>query len=367
MYPPTSRDCTLRKDIENFNVSEHQSIREVIAVIDKNRCGIALVVNSEGRLLDTVTDGDIRRALLANLDLDLPIERIAPRRSDSPYPKPITAGIEADRNELLKIMQDTGLNRIPLLDQKEKVVGLVTLEDLLPSESMHIEAVIMAGGLGKRLRPLTEEVPKPMLPIGGRPLMERMIDQLRECGIRRVNVTTHYKRETIESHFGDGSDFGVDLNYVTEERPLGTAGSLSKMESSGPLLVVNGDILTQVDFSVMAAHHRKSGADLTLGVRQYDLRIPYGVVHCEGERVTALEEKPELKVFVNAGIYLLEPSARRFIPEDEPLDMTDLIDRLIANGRKVSSFLVHEYWLDIGDLQSYEQAQVDVENGRVEL
>ena len=200
-----------------------------------------------------------------------------------------------------------------------------------------------------------------MLPVGDRPLMQRIVEQLRQAGIRRVNISTHYLPEKIIEHFGDGRDFGVTLNYVTEDRPLGTAGALSLMEMPNePLLVINGDILTRVDFRAMLAYHREHEADLTVGVRQYDLRVPYGVVECEGPRVRQLREKPQISFLVNAGIYLLEPSVHCYIPNGQCFDMTDLIEKLLAEGQMVVSFPIVEYWLDVGQHEDYEKAQEDI-------
>jgi len=223
----------------------------------------------------------------------------------------------------------------------------------------------MAGGLGTRLRPLTEDLPKPMLLVGGKPLIERVIEQLWLAGIRRVNLTTHYKPEKIIEHFGDGSTFGIELNYVNEEHPLGTGGALGLMPMpSQPLLVINGDILTQVNFRAMHAFHQEQKADLTVAVRRYEIQVPYGVIECEGARVRRLQEKPQVGFLVNAGIYLLEPSVYQFIPQNTSFNMTDLIQWLLDAGRTVVSFPVHEYWLDIGQPADYAQAQSDVANGR---
>jgi len=219
----------------------------------------------------------------------------------------------------------------------------------------------MAGGLGSRLRPLTEDLPKPMLPVGGKPLMELVIEKLRQVGIRRVNVTTHYKPEKISEHFGDGSSFGVSLNYVNEEKPLGTGGALGLIdEPNETMLVINGDVLTQVDFRAMLLFHQEHQADMTVAVRQYDIKVPYGVIECIGAKVCSLKEKPEINLLVNAGVYLLEPTVYRFIPNGKHFNMTDLIQWLLDAGRTVASFPIIEYWLDIGQVVDYEKAQTDV-------
>ena len=205
-----------------------------------------------------------------------------------------------------------------------------------------------------------------MLPVGGRPLLEVAVSQLQRAGIRRVNVTTHYLPDKIVSHFGDGRRFGVELNYVNEESPLGTAGALQLLEPwSTTLLVMNGDILTDVNIRSLLSYHREHDAAFTVAVRQYEFRVPYGVVEGEEGMVRAIVEKPELSFFVNAGIYLIEPEVREFISPGLRLDMPDLVRSLIDAGRRVANFPVREYWLDIGRHTDYEQAQQDIRNGKV--
>jgi dTDP-glucose pyrophosphorylase len=332
--------------------------------IDRNAKGIALVVDKERRLLGTVTDGDIRRAILAGVNFELPVSELLARKTGSRYPEPVTAPVGTDRPALLQLMQERSVRHVPLLDGAGRVVDLVTLDELLPDQVLPVQAVIMAGGFGKRLRPFTEETPKPMLSVGGRPLMERIIEQLRKAGIRQINITTHYKSENIVDHFGDGSNFGVKLNYVTEDRPLGTAGALGLIEKpNNPLLVINGDILTQMNFRAMLAYHQDHKADLTVAVRKYDLKVPYGVIESDGAFVRELVEKPSHSFFVNAGIYLLEPSVYHYVPNGQHFDMTDLIQRLLEEERPVASFPIVEYWLDIGQPADYDQAQKDIQNG----
>jgi dTDP-glucose pyrophosphorylase/CBS domain-containing protein len=354
-------------DLSMLCVLPTGTLRDAITCIDSNQRGIALVVDQDRRLLGTVTDGDIRRAMLAGRNLEFPIIDILARKAEtSPYPRPVTAPVGTDSAVLLEMMHTMVIRQIPLLDESGRVGGLVTMSDLLPEQMLPLEAVIMAGGRGTRLLPLTEHTPKPMLPLGGKPIMELIINQLREAGIHRVNVTTHYESEKIRSHFGDGQNFGVDLKYVEEERPLGTAGALGLMAvPTAPLLVINGDILTQVDFRAMLEFHREHRADLTLGVRRYDIQVPYGVVECEDMLVRNLTEKPSLSFFVNAGIYLLEPSVHKHIPNGQSFNMTDLIQRLLEEGCPVVSFPIREYWLDIGRLSDYELAQEYVKGGEL--
>ena len=348
-------------------VGPHCPIRDVIKTINRNAKGIALVTDDERRLLGTITDGDVRRALMENLSLDSPVSQLLARKVER-YVRPVTALVGTSDASLLQLMHEHVIHQIPLLNPDQRVVDLVTLDELLGNEPLPMQAVIMAGGFGKRLRPLTEDLPKPMLPVGDRPLMQRTIEQLREAGIRRVNVTTHYLPEKITDHFGDGAAFGVELNYVSEETPLGTAGALGLMAApTEPLLVINGDVLTRVNFRAMLAWHREHHADLTVAVRHFSMQVPYGVVDAEGGHVTAVREKPDVHFLVNAGIYLLEPSVYQFIESGTRSDMTDLIHRLLEAQRTVSSFLIHEYWLDIGKHDDYLRAQVDAGEGTFDL
>ncbi len=344
------------------------SIKQAIAQMEVNRIGIVLVVDSERRLLGTVTDGDVRRALLANLPLDEPVNTLLERKAGTRYSQPITAPEDADRKTLLETMRYHNILHLPLVDREQRVVALVAMEEFLAGTTPPMEAVIMAGGQGVRLRPLTDEMPKPMLPVGDQPLMERTLEQLRSAGIKRVNVTVHHKSDKITEYFGDGRAFGVDISYVNEERPLGTAGALALMDPpQETMLVINGDILTQVDFRTMLAYHREQHSDLTVGVLRQDLQVPYGVLECEGANVQNFSEKPVLSFLVNAGIYLLEPSVHGFIPFGQRFDMTDLIQRLLEEDRRVTAFPISEYWLDVGQLADYKRAMEDVKNWNTTL
>jgi NDP-sugar pyrophosphorylase family protein len=226
-------------------------------------------------------------------------------------------------------------------------------------------AVIMAGGFGTRLRPLTDHVPKPMLPVGDRPLLARTLERLHEAGIQSVSIATHYLAEAIVEYFGDGEALGLQLHYVAEDQPLGTAGALRNVDAGdGPLLVLNGDILTGLDFREMLAFHRARGADATVAVRRYEVPVPYGVVECDDGVVNGLKEKPVLPLLINAGIYLLEPSVRAYLPPEDRFDMPQLLQRLLQDHRHVVSFPVLEYWIDIGQPPDYQLAQELVRHER---
>lgn len=338
------------------------TLANAMEAMDRAGFGILLVCGVERRLEGVLTDGDIRKAILRGDGLNQPCGAIASR-------SPITARHPVTPAEALHLMdhsRDYFVNQIPVVDEEGRVIDLILRSDLIKVDQIPMSAVVMAGGEGMRLRPLTDSLPKPMLPVGDRPLLEIIIQQLRAAGIQNVNVTTHYKSEKIADYFGDGQKYGVDIRYINEETPLGTAGGLSLIETpKEPLLVINGDILTRVDFRAMLSFHRQHAAALTIGVRSFNFQVPYGVIECDGPDVRGVREKPVYSFFVNAGVYLLEPDAHQLIPAGQHFDMTDLMDVLLKSGRRVVSFPIVEYWQDIGQHTDYEQVQRDVQDGRV--
>ncbi|MBM4002640.1 MAG: CBS domain-containing protein [Planctomycetes bacterium] len=341
--------------LEECLIGREDTIREAMSRINRGARGIVLVVDAQQRLEHTVTDGDIRRAILAGDGLDQPISSLIARKPSGP----ITAPCDLPVDQQVRRMQDHGVRQLPLIDARGRVTGMTFLEDLIREpDSSSVQAVIMAGGFGKRLRPLTDQTPKPMLPIRGKPLMERTINRLKSAGIRNINITTCYLPEKISGYFGNGSQLGVDLHYVAEDQPLGTAGALGLLTSNqDTLLVLNGDILTSVDFRSMIEFHRHHNADLTVGVRQYGVEVPFGVVETQQGMVRSLREKPTVDFLVNAGIYLVEPSARSLIPQQRRFDMTELIQAMLHAGRNVMSYPIVEYWIDIGKLDDFQKAQ----------
>lgn len=352
-------------DISKLCIHPDDTIRQAIASIDQGVSGIALVLDGEQRLVGTITDGDVRRAMLAGKTLETQVSVLLSHKVGSFYPIPVTAPVGVKSEELIQLMKERVVRQIPLLDETGRVVDLAVLDDQLGYLDLPLQAVIMAGGFGSRLRPLTDELPKPMLPINGRPIMERIIEQLREVGIRKIHVTTHYKPEKIVDHFGDGRRFGVDITYINESSPLGTGGALGLMPvPEEPLLVINGDILTQVNFRRLFEYHKEQKAEMTISVQRYEMQVPYGVIECDGSRVVSLSEKPQMEFLVNAGIYLLEPEILRFIPSNTYFDMTDLIQRVLDEKRMAVTFPIREYWHDIGRHDDYAQAQDDAGSGK---
>lgn len=347
---------------DSVSISPEADIATVGEKLEATGDGALAICDERGCLLGLLTDGDFRRAILHRTDMSQACLTIA-------NGEPLKASESASRDEVIALL-DSGrsfpVNQLPLVDEAGMFVGLVLRRDLSAKPQLAMQAVVMAGGFGKRLRPLTEDTPKPMLPVGDQPLLERIINRLSRSGIGNVNVTTHHSPEKIVDHFGDGTDFGVKLSYVNEEQPLGTAGALGLIaKTETPLLVMNGDILTDIDFEAMLAFHREHSADLTVAVRQYDFKVPYGVMDCEGHEVRKVSEKPVHVFLVNAGIYLIEPELHADIPTDQRMDMTEFIELNIAKGRRVVSFPITEYWLDIGQREDFERANEDVRSGAV--
>lgn len=349
---------TVTDDICSVCLPAAATIRDAIASLDENRAKIVLVVDEHRRLLDTITDGDIRRAILAGLGPDDPVSVLKQRKDGSAAETPVVARIGMPRAALRQLMDRHVIQQVPLVDDQGRVTGLVTRGALSEQEDIPVRAVIMAGGNGTRLRPLTYKIPKPMLPVGNRPLLEVIIDRLRRAGVRDVVITTRYKASMILDHFDDGSRFGVDVSYIWEMEPGGTAGSLALLEPSDQrVLVTNGDVLTRIDYRAVLDFHRENHADMTVTVRQHEVTVPYGVVSTDGVNICGIAEKPVIRHFINAGVYLLEPEVCRHVPRDRTFHMTDLIETVIGQGGTVVGFPVRENWIDIGQMADYEAAQ----------
>jgi dTDP-glucose pyrophosphorylase/CBS domain-containing protein len=359
-------------DVAKLFVSLDSSIRDAIVCIDRSAVGIALVVDGDRRLIATITDGDIRRALLAGVDFARPVQVLIDERPAVARKVPMTAPSGTEPALLLDLMSRQVVRHIPLVDPRGRVVDIALLSDFIKTLESPMRALVMAGGFGTRLRPLTDELPKPMLPMGDRPLLEVIVQQLQQAGIRHVSISRHYKGDQIEQHFGDGHRFNVDIEYVDEDQPLGTAGAVGLLANGvelanddDPLLVVNGDILTQVNYAAMLDFHCSNRADLTVAVRPFEVQVPYGVVDTDGVLVRDVDEKPIIRNFINAGIYLLNTRVRRLVPAGERYDMTQLIRRAVAERFRVISFPLREYWLDIGQSDDYARAVADMKEKKV--
>ncbi len=348
--------------LDKFLVGPEAHLHDIIEKLNRNSAGIVIVVDNEGRLIGTITDGDVRRAVLGGCEMSATATEVFDHKDPASPSKPIAAAPNSDEATLLHLMTTHRLRQIPIIDEDRRVIDVALLENFIQEREAEMQAVLMAGGLGKRLHPLTQETPKPMLKLAGRPIMEHIVQQLRDTGIEQVSVATHFKHEVIAKHFGDGREFGVNINYVHEDDPLGTAGALGMMpRPHGPVLVMNGDILTNLNFRAFFQFHRDNDAVLTAAVRPYEFTVPYGVMETDGVSIVSLKEKPTIKWMINAGIYILDPTAFDYIPSGTHLDMTELIDSLITNGCKTVCFPLHEYWRDIGHMKDFVDAKDEID------
>lgn len=331
------------------------TLRATLKQIGVGRVQIALVVDAGDRLLGTVTDGDVRRALLGDALLESPVSFAMNR-------KPLTVPAGQDRDAIVGMMRARQLHQIPVLNADGVVVGLEIIDELLGKPEHDNWVVLMAGGLGTRLQPLTYDCPKPMLKVGDRPILEHILEGFIGQGFRRFYFSLNYMGKMIEEHFGDGARWGVEIRYVTEDKPLGTAGALALLPQrpTAPFVVMNGDILTKVDFTRLLEFHAERRAAATMCIRSYEFQIPYGVVSTDGERLVGIEEKPRQSCFVSAGIYVLEPTIFELLQSGASLDMPALFQRAIGAGRPTAAFLLREYWLDIGRIEDFERANGDL-------
>lgn len=341
---------------EQALVAPETTLREALQVIDRTGCQMALVVDAGRRLLGTLSDGDIRRGLLKGTSLADPVSSMMHRNPTSARPGD-------NREDILAMMRGRGLHQIPVLDEQGRVVGLETMGDFFARPVRDNWVVIMAGGLGTRLAELTRDTPKPMLRVGTRPILETIVRSFEHQGFRRFHFAVNYKAEQIEAHFGDGSDFGVDIRYLRERERLGTAGALSLLPElpSQPLVVTNADLLTKEDFGAMVDGHVQAGAVATMAVRDYEMQVPFGVVRERDGRISEIEEKPLQRFVVNAGMYVLSPEAVAMVPCNICFDMPTLFQQLVEAGRVTRCHPVASYWLDIGRIGDYERANHDFE------
>lgn len=338
-------------------IAKDAPILEALGMLNEAACQICLVVDETRRLIGTVTDGDVRRGILAGIEMSAPVERVM-------NIKPRIATPDDDSAALIGMMRRHVIHQMPLLDSQGVVVGLARLDDLVGAQDRRDNLVVlMAGGLGKRLRPLTEDVPKPLLPVGGRPILERILEGLVAQGFHKFLISVNYRAEMIEEHFGDGSRWGVSITYLREDKAMGTAGALGLLPTPPtlPVVVMNGDLLTQTNLPRLLDYHQNRQAQASMCVRKYDFQVPFGVVRLNGDEMIGIDEKPVHEFFVNAGIYVLDPAIIKLVPQDEPLDMPELFNRARERGLRTVAFPIHEYWMDIGRLDDFEKANTEAQ------
>jgi dTDP-glucose pyrophosphorylase len=320
-----------------------KSIKEAINQLNDNGLQIVLVISENNQLLGTVTDGDIRRGILTGIDIDQNVTQIL--NPNFQFASPEMSQFEAKNR--MSVLQ---IHHLPVLNSNGEVIGIHFLNDLNSNKFHENRVVVMAGGKGTRLHPYTENCPKPMLLIGNRPILHHILERAKAEGFYNFVFSIHYLGNMIEQYFGDGKKFGVNINYIREDVPLGTAGSLDLLdrESTLPIIVINGDLLTEIPYSDMLSFHSENGAQATMAVRTYEWKHPYGVVKTNGTEIVGYEEKPVSRTQINAGVYILENSALTHLPPKTNIDMPNFLESLRTQGFKVSAFAVHEQWLDVG-------------------
>lgn len=341
-------------DFTPLVISPDATVRGALEQIDRGGSQLALVV-LDGRLSGVVSDGDVRRGLLRGVGLDDPVTHVVNTHPASVSPT-------ADQDEVARLKKLRGVRYIPVVDSDGILIDLIGPDEVVAAE-LTTPVVLMAGGRGQRLYPLTKDIPKPMVPVGGVPMIEVILRRLRAQGFRRIHVSVNYLGHVIEEYLGDGSALGLEIDYLHETTPLGTAGALAQLKGrmSEPFIVMNSDLLTDVDLRRMLTFHRKVSDGGTVGVREYTFEIPFGVVRLSGDAVQSLAEKPQHRELVSAGIYVLDPTALTHLTEDEYLDMPTLLAQLIDAGRTVGAFTINEDWIDIGRVEDLERARASAE------
>lgn len=345
-------------ELADITVLESATVREVIAVLDRSPIKLALVVDGFSRLKATVTDGDVRRGLLAGCKLKDSVTQIARREF-------VAVGEETRAKERDEKLQTHGISFLPVLDSSGRVLELHSGSQAPGQDVMPNTVVIMAGGLGMRLRPMTETTPKPMLPLGGKPMLQHIIESLQREGFRDIVLSINYLGGLIEQHFGDGRDLGVRISYLSEPKPLGTGGALSLLDRDfdAPLVVMNGDVLMTAKVADIVNYHLDNEAEVTVGVKSLETEIPFGVFSLDGARIVGVEEKPTYRNYVNAGLYVLNPALIAEIPRGERFDMPSILLSRIGTA-KALAFPLHESWMDVGRPADFDLAEKNYEAGK---
>ena len=341
------KDILWRKTLLPLRVT----IKEVVSLLDAVALRIALITDESNLLIGTVSDGDIRRGLLKGLSLDSPIESIVKR-------DPIVVSPELSREKVLQIMTSSKIQQVPVINERNEVIGLHLWDELNQPTTHENLFVIMAGGKGTRLHPQTINSPKPLLPLAGKPILEHIIDRAKSHGFNNFVIAIHFLGHMIQDYFGDGEKFGVKIRYLNESTPLGTAGALSLLDSKpdSSFIVTNGDVITEINYVELLNYHHQNSASATMAVRGYEWQNPFGVVKTQGLEIIGFEEKPITRSHINAGVYALEPSALSLLGKSEPCDMPTLLKRLKEKSKRVIAFPVHEHWIDIGQPIQFAQA-----------
>ncbi len=338
-------------DIKDISVHANVSIKYILNLLTQTSNKIILITDENNKLLGTINDGDIRRGLLKGYSITDSIENIY-------CSSPIVAHANDSKNVINNIAKMNRVFQIPIINDDGVVIGLDRLDKQNTGLKKTNKVILMVGGLGSRLRPLTESTPKPMLKVGNKPILHTIIQNFALHGFVEITMCVNYKSEIVQEYFGNGHAFGVNIEYIVEKKRMGTAGALSLLNDKPKeaFFVMNGDLLTNVNFEHLLDYHISSKSVATMCVREYDFQVPYGVVHIEDSKVQSIIEKPVNKFFVNAGIYMFNSEVIDSIPENKFFDMPTLFEQLIEKQKNVVSFPIREYWIDIGKLDEYEKA-----------
>ena len=337
------------------------SIRDAIRNLNDVAIQIVLVTDEDGRLAGTLCDGDIRRGLLKGLHLDSPIESVL-------FRSPMVVPSSMSRDLVMQLMAANKIHQVPIVDESLRVLGLHLWDEIVAPVTRENTMVIMAGGKGTRLRPHTESCPKPMLPVAGKPMLEHILERAKAEGFTRFVLAVHYLGHMVEEHFGDGHKFGVRIDYLREDKPLGTAGALSLMSPRPqlPFVVTNGDVMTDIRYGELLDFHQRHGAAATMAVRVHEWQHPFGIVRIDGVDIVGFEEKPVARTHINAGVYALSPSVLECMQVNDVCDMPSLFERMRARGTRTVAYPMHELWLDVGrpdDLKLANQRVEQSESG----
>ncbi len=342
-------------DIKSICFSEFKSVRDAMKVLNSSGLQILLAVNNQNKLVGTLTDGDIRRGLLKGLSLEEPINSFMNRNFRFKFEN-------QTQQEITKYMLEKKIMRMPVLNSSKEVVDLILIEEIEKEQYKSQPVLIMAGGQGKRLRPFTENCPKPMLKIKNKPILEIVLENCISHGFHEFYISVNYLKEEIINYFDDGKKWNIKIHYLIEDKPLGTAGALYLLQKkiNQPMLVINGDVLTKLNLKKFLDFHFEQQADASIAVREQKLQLQYGVVKNDGFNFIGIEEKPILKNFINTGIYIINPSIIDEIIENEYLDMPNLLMNSKINGNKICIYPLHEYWIDIGIPETLNKANKEI-------
>lgn len=341
--------------LRDILISPEFSILDAMKVLDETAMQVLLVVDEHQVLLGSVTDGDFRRGILANIDMKAAVCEVMNK-------SPLTVSLGTSRSESLTLMQQAFIHCLPVVNELGKVFALETETKLLWQGVKDTWVVLMAGGLGMRLRPLTEHTPKPLLKVDGKPILENILERFIEQGFRNFFISVNYKAEMIQDYFGDGSQWDCKIAYLHETKRLGTAGALSLLpEDNQPehIIVMNGDLLTTVDFRQVLNFHQETFAVASMCVKDYSIQVPYGVVDVDGHHFKGVKEKPAHQYYINAGMYILNSELLDDIQTNTYLDITDMFENFRGDNKPLSVFPMRENWVDIGNIADYEKATLE--------